>query len=58
MQFDVVVADMRDKDLAMALRISSLMLLLLAACTLGLCIGFCLQAGGRTVSRYLERIRR
>ena len=57
-QFNVVVVDMWDKDWAMALRSSSLMLRLWAACTLSLCIGFCLRAGGHTVSRNVERIRR
>ena len=42
----------------MALRSSSLMLWLWAACTLSLWLGFCLRAGGRTVSRNVERIRR
>ena len=57
-QFNVVVVDMWGNDLAMALRSSSLMFWLWAACTLSLCLGFCLRAGGRTVSRNVERIRR
>ena len=57
-QFNVVVVDMWDKDWAMALRSSSLMFWLWAACTLSLCIGFCLRTGGLTVSRSVERIRR
>ena len=57
-QFNVVVVDMRDKHWSMALRSSSLMFWLWAACTLSLCLGFCLHAGGRTVSRSMERIRR
>ena len=57
-QFNVVVVDMWDKDWAMALRSSSLMFWLWAACTLSLCIGFYLRAGGLTVSRSVERIRR
>ena len=32
--------------------------LLWAACTLSLCIGYCLRVGGRTVSHNVERIRR
>ena len=55
-QFNVVVVDMWDKDWAMTLRSSSLMFCLWAACTLSLCIGFCLRAGGRTVSRNVQRI--
>ena len=57
-QLNVVVVGMWDKDWAMALRSSYLMLCLWAACTLSLCIGFCLRAGGLTVSRNVERIRR
>ena len=57
-QFNVVVVDVWDKDLEMALRSSSLMFWLWASCTLSSCIGFCLRAGGRTVSRNVERIRR
>ena len=57
-QSNVVVVVMWDKDWAMALRSSSLMSWLWAECTSSLCIGFCLQAGGRTVSRNVERIRR
>ena len=56
-QFDVVVVDMRDKDWAMTLRCSSQVFWLWAACTLSLCIGFCLAAGGRKVSCNVERIR-
>ena len=55
--FNVVVFVMWDKDWAMALRSSSPMFRLWAACTLSLCIGFCLRAGGQTVSRNVERIR-
>ena len=40
-QLDVVVVDMWDKDLATALRGSSLKSWLWAACTLSLCIDFC-----------------
>ena len=57
-QFNVVVVDMLDKDWAMALRSSSLMFCLWVACTLSLCNGFCLRAGGRAVSRFDERIKR
>ena len=57
-QFNVVVVDMLDKHWAMALRSSSQTFSLWAACTLSLCLGFCLRAGGRTVSRNVERIRR
>ena len=57
-QFNVVVVDMWDKDWAMALHSSSLIFWLWAACTLSLCIGFCLRAGGWTVSRNVEQIRR
>ena len=57
-QFNVVVVDMWDKDSSMALHCSSLMLRLWAACTLSLCLGFCLRAGGRTVSPNVERIMR
>ena len=56
-QFIVVVVHMLDKDWAMTLRSSSLMFWLWAVCTLSLCIGFCLRAVGRTVSRSDERIR-
>ena len=56
--FNVVVVDLWDKDWAITLRSSSLMSWLWAACTSSLCIGFCLRAGGRTVSRNAERIRR
>ena len=49
-QFNVVVVDMWDINWAMALRSSSLMFLLWAACALSLWIGFCLRAGGRTGS--------
>ena len=56
-QCNVVVVDMWDKDWSMALRSSSLMFCLWAACTLSLCLGFCLRAGGRTVNRNVERIR-
>ena len=56
--FNVVVVDMWGKDWAMALRSSSLMYWLWAACTLSLCIGCCLRAGGRTVSCNVEQIRR
>ena len=55
-QLNVVVVDMWDKDWAIALRSSSLMLWLWAACTLSLCIGICLRAGGRRVSRNFQRI--
>ena len=54
----LVVVDMWKKDWAMALRTSSMMFWLWAECTLSSCIGFCLRAGGRTVSRNVERIRR
>ena len=57
-QFSVVVVDMWDKDMAMALLRSSLMSWLWAACTLSSCIGFCMLAGGRTFSRNVERISR
>ena len=57
-QFNVVVVDMWENDLAMALHSSSLIFCLWAACTLSLCIGFYLRAGGRTVSRSVLRIRR
>ena len=57
-QFNVVVVDMWDKHWAMALRSSSLMFWLRAACTLSLCLGFYLPAGGLTVSRDVEQIRR
>ena len=57
-QFNVVVVDMRYKDWAMALRSSSLMFWLWAACTLSSCLGSSLRAGGLTVSRNVERIRR
>ena len=56
-QFNVVVVNIWDNVLAMALSSSSLMFLLWAACTLSLCIGFCLRAGRRTVGRNVERIR-
>ena len=56
-QFNVVVVDMWDKEWAMALRSSYLMFWLWAACTLSLCLGFCLRAGGRTASCNVERIR-
>ena len=49
---------MWDKDLAMELRSSSLISWLCAACTLSLCFGFFLRAGGLTVSSNVERIRR
>ena len=49
---------MLDKDWAMALHSSSLVSWLWAACTLSLCIDLSLRAGGRTVSRNVERIRR
>ena len=57
-QFSVVLIDMWDKDLSVAMHSSSLMFWLWAACTLSLCLGFCLRAGGRTVSRSMEQIRR
>ena len=57
-QFNVIVVDMWHKDWAMALSSYSLMFRLWAACTLSLCIGFCLRAGCLTVSRNVERIRR
>ena len=57
-QFNVVVVDMWDRDWSMVFCSSSLMFWLWAACTLSLCIGFCLRAGGRTVRRNVERIRR
>ena len=57
-QFNVVVVDMWNKDWAMTLHSSSLMSWLWSACTLSLCIGFYLRAGGRQVSRNVERIRR
>ena len=57
-QVNVVVVDMWDKDWAMALCSSSLVLRLWAACTLSSCIGFFLRAGGRTVNRNVERITR
>ena len=53
-QFNVVVVDMWDRDWSMALRSSSLMFLLWAACTLSSCLGFCLRAGGLTVSVVLN----
>ena len=53
-QFNVVVVDMWDKGWATELRISSLMFWLWAACTLSLCLGFCLRAGGRTFNRNVE----
>ena len=56
-QFHVVV-DVWDKDKAMALRSSSLMFWLWAACTLSLCLGFCLRADDRAGSRNVEWIRR
>ena len=56
-QLNAVVGDMWDKDLSMALLSSTLMFCLWVACTLRLCIGFSLRAGGRTVSRNFERIR-
>ena len=56
MQLNVVVVDMWDKDWTMALCSSSLMFWLWAACTLSLCLGFCLRAGGLTVSHNVERI--
>ena len=56
-QFNVVVVDMWDKDWALTLRSSSLMSWLWAVCTSIQCIGFCLRANGRTVSRNVERIR-
>ena len=57
-QFNAVVVDRWDSDWAMALRRSSLMFVLRAACTLSLYLGFCLRAGGLTVSRNMERITR
>ena len=57
-QFNVVVVDMWDKDWSITLRSSFLMFWLWAACTLSSCLGFCLRAGGLTVSRNVERIRR
>ena len=57
-QFNVVVVDMLDRDWSMALRSSSLMFWLWAACALSLCLGFCLRAGGLTVNRIVEWIRR
>ena len=57
-QFNVVVVDMWDRDWSMALRSSFLMFWLWAAFTLSLCLGFCLRAGGLTVSRNVEQIRR
>ena len=57
-QSNVVLVDMWGKDWTMALRSCSLMFWLWSACTLGFCIGFCLRAGGRTVSNNVERIRR
>ena len=57
-QLNVVVVDMWDKDWAMALRSSSLMFWLWAACTLSLFNGFCLRACGRTASSNVDRIRR
>ena len=57
-QFNVVVIDMWDKDWAMALCSSPLMFWLWAACTLSFSIGFYLRAGGQTVIRNVERIRR
>ena len=56
-QFNVVVVDMWDRDWTMALRSSSLVICLWAACTLSLCIGFFLRAGGRTASRNVEWVR-
>ena len=57
-QFKVVGVVMWGNDWTMALRCSSLIFWLLAACTLSLCIDFCLRAGGRTVSHCVEQIRR
>ena len=57
-QFNVEVVDMWDRDCSMELRSASLMFWLLAACTLSLCLGFHLRAGGLTVSHNVERIRR
>ena len=54
----LVVVGVQDNDLAMALRSSSLISWSWAARLLSLCNGFCLRAGGRTVSRIVERIRR
>ena len=56
-QFNVVVVDMWDIDWSMALCSSSLMFWLWAECTLSLCLGFCLRAGGLTVNRNVERTR-
>ena len=53
-QSNVVAVDMWDRDWSMALRSFSLMFLFWAACTLSLCLDFCQQAGGRTVSRNVE----
>ena len=57
-QLNAVVVDMWDRDWSMALRSSSLMFWLWAACTLSLCLGFCLRTSGLTVIRKMERIRR
>ena len=55
-QLNVVVVDMWDIDWSMALRSSPLISWLRAACTLSLCLGFCLRADGQTVSRNVERL--
>ena len=57
MHFDIVVVRTQDKVLSMALHSSSQIFWLWAALTLSLCIGFCLLAGGRTVSHNAGRIR-
>ena len=57
-QLNVVVVDMWDNDWSMALRSSSLVFWLWAACTLSLCLSFSLRASGLTVRRNVERIRR
>ena len=58
MLFNVVVADMLDKDWAMILRISSQTFCLWAVCTMSSCIVFYLRVGGKTANRNVERIRR
>ena len=55
-QFNVVVVDLWDKALAIALHSSSLMFWLWVECTLSLHIVFGLRAGSRTVGRNIYRI--
>ena len=56
-QFNVVIVDMWNKIRQWHCAVP-LMFWMWAACTLSLCIGFCLRAGGRTVSCNVEQIRR